>query len=80
MFVYAIDPIDDWYGWRPLGEVITDAVVHTGDRSCSISGRKRKNLRWHKDGKAIFVAVLAIRMAALGSPRCRSVHSTARRS
>jgi hypothetical protein len=33
MFVYAIHPIDDWYGWRPLGEVMDDALAHVGDRS-----------------------------------------------
>jgi hypothetical protein len=27
MFVYAIDPIDDWYGWKPLAEVIKETAI-----------------------------------------------------
>ena len=33
MFIYAIDPIDNWYGWKPLTEVLNDASAHSDDRS-----------------------------------------------
>jgi hypothetical protein len=27
MFVYTIDPIDHWYGWKPLTEVIKETAI-----------------------------------------------------
>src|SRR5262249_1721376 len=40
MFVYTIAPIDNWYGWKPLTEVLNDALVHSDDRSFWLDHKK----------------------------------------
>jgi hypothetical protein len=55
MFVYAIDPIDDWYGWKPLTEVIKETAVVPKDIGDRLSIEQHELLEFWLKSDEFFV-------------------------